>query len=72
MGDTIFVNSMSEYCLAFCRGAIALLHRNSGQKRQEKLRAVSRTATYTRPLDLEEVLAQFRPSMRPDTGPRDS
>jgi catechol 2,3-dioxygenase len=28
-------------------------------------------AMYTRALDLEEVLAQFRPNMHPDTGPRD-
>jgi hypothetical protein len=70
MGEAIFVNTMSEYCLAFCR-AIASLRRNSGQKRRERLRAVSRTAMYTRLLDLDEVLAQFRPSMRPDTGPRD-
>lgn len=28
-------------------------------------------AMYARPLDLKEVLAQFSPNMRPDTGPRD-
>ena len=28
-------------------------------------------AMYTRALDLEEVLAQFRPNMHPDTSPRD-
>jgi catechol 2,3-dioxygenase len=33
--------------------------------------ADGKIAMYTRPLDLEEVLAQFRPNVRPDTGPRD-